>query len=107
MTVSGKLVREQIAAVAAKLVQNNVDLLDGCRSIVQLRGGLSEADRSDPDLLILVAVESELDDIPTGSARDHWEPYALVQKDQEAAEYLQSVREEVMRASQALMQKWG
>lgn len=107
MTVRGKLVQEQIASVASKMVQNDVDLLAGCRTVVQLRGGLSEADGSDPDLLVLVAVESELDDIPTGPSRAHWAPRVLAQKDEAAARYLQSVREEVIRACQALAEKWG
>lgn len=56
MTVSEKTVRKQIAAVAAEMVQKTVELLDGCRTIVQLRGSLAESDISDPDLLVLVGV---------------------------------------------------
>lgn len=107
MTTSRNLVRKQIASVAAKMVQKNMELLNGCRTVVQLRGSLSEADGSDPDLLVLVAVESELEDVPTGPSRECWAPGVLAQKDEEAARYFQAVRDDVIRACQALVEKWG
>lgn len=107
MTASANLVRVKIASVAAKMVQKNVELLDGCRTVVQLRSGLSEADGSDPDLLVLVAVESELEDVPTGPSREYWAPDVLAQKDEEAARYFRSVHEQLVGACQALVEKWG
>jgi hypothetical protein len=100
-------VREEIATVACGMVAGVVELLDGCRRIALLRGSLSEPDISDPDLLVVVAVESELDDVPLGATREQWSPDALAAKDKEKAEYLDAANQELLRACRALNAKWG
>jgi hypothetical protein len=103
----GTAVREQIATVASGMAAGDVEFLEGCRRIALLRGSLSEPDISDPDLLVLVAVESELDDVPLGPAREYWSPDALAAKDKEKADYLETAKQELIRACRALNAKWG
>jgi hypothetical protein len=98
--------RARIAAVAADMVAGRTDLLPGCRQIVDLRSRLPKADLTDADLIEVVAVESELDDIPTGPARAHWAPEALAEKDAQAAAYLEKSKAGILRACRALAQKW-
>ena len=100
-------VRQEIATIAAAMAVGEVEPLDGCRRIVSLRGSLSEPDLSDSDLLVLVAIESELEDVALGPAREHWAPDALTAKDKERAEYLDAAEHELRRACRALSAKWG
>jgi hypothetical protein len=99
--------KTRIAAVAADMVAGRTDLLPGCRKIVDLRSRLAKADLTDPDIMEIVAVESELDDIPTGPARAHWSPEALAEKDAQAAAYLDKSKPGILRACRSLSQKWG
>ncbi len=98
---------QKIASVAAGMVEGEIDLLEGCRAIVRLRGSLSDPEQSDPDLLVFVAVESEVDDMPFGLARQHWAPEALVEKDRQKAEYLGAARQDILRACRVLITKWA
>jgi len=102
-----RLVRQQIAGIAAMMIAEKMDLLEGCRAIVQLRWSLSKPDSMDPDLLYLLAVEDDLEDVPAGDVRQRWTPEALAEKDRKKAEYLGRAREEVLRSCQALNAKWG
>jgi hypothetical protein len=100
-------IRNQIGDLAGRMVDGTVDLVDGCRAIVRLRGSLPEPDLSDADLLVLVAVESELDVFPDGSARQHWSSEALAAKDKEQQEYILAARPEILRVCRALHARWG
>jgi len=107
MTTARPLVRRKIVDVASSMLDGPTDLLEGCRTIVKLRGNLSEPDLYDPDLLFLVAVESELDDVPVGAARQHWAPEALAEKDEKKSRYIASAREEIQRSCRALILRWA
>jgi hypothetical protein len=102
-----RLVRQRIAGIAATMIAGQVDLLDGCRAIVQLRWSLSKPDSMDPDLLYLLAVEDDLEDVPGGEVRQRWAPEALAEKDRRKTEYLGRAREEILRSCQALNIRWG
>jgi hypothetical protein len=88
------------------MVDGTMELLEGCRTIVDLRGSLSEPELSDPDLLVLVAAESELDGFPHGPARQYWAPDTLAAKDNEQEGYLLAARPEILRACRALLERW-
>ena len=107
MTDAEKEAKRRIVAEASLMIDGQRDLLQGCRNIVRYRAGLCKPDISDDDLMFMVVVESELDDVPTGPARSHWAPEALAEKDRKARDYIARVREELLRACQALDQKWG
>jgi hypothetical protein len=107
MTTAGYPVRRKIADVASSMLDGPMDLLEGCRTIVRLRGNLSDPDLYDPDLLFLVAVESELDDVPVGTARQHWAPEALAEKDEKKSRYLATAQEEIQRSCRALITRWA
>ncbi len=99
--------RRRIAAIAASMIEGQVELLEGCREVVRIRGALVEPDLDDPDLLVLVAVDSELDDVPTGLSRRQWEPAALTAKDVQRDDYLKAAAERLLDACRALAAKWG
>jgi len=89
------------------MIAGQVDLLAGCRAIVQLRWSLAEPDSLEPDLLYLLTVEDELEDVPLGDVRQHWSPEALASKDQKKSDYLARAREEILRSCHVLNIKWG
>ena len=94
--------REQIAAMAQAMLDGGVDLQDGCREICGLQHQLSKSEAHNKDLLVLVGVDSELDDCPIGAARQHWEPAALAAKDRQRDEYLRRVNDRLLNACRAL-----
>lgn len=96
-----------IAGVAAQILNGSIEMLDGCRTIVRMRKGLSESHASDPDLIVFAVVESELDDVPPASMAHLWDPAAFAAKQREKDEYLAAVRENVLRACSSLVAKWG
>ena len=106
MTPSESEVKAQIADLAAAMSAGTITLLDGCRRILSLRPALSKASMTDPDIQTFVAIESELDDVPMGSARSHWAPEALAQKDREAAEYLATSSTVILKACRSLATRW-
>jgi hypothetical protein len=99
--------KRRIVAEASLMLDGRRDLLEGCRNIVRYRAGLGKAEMSDDDVMYMVVVESELDDVPTGSARPHWAPEALAEKDRKAQNYLRTVNDGLLQACRALVQKWG
>lgn len=52
----------------------SIDHAEACRKIIDLKGGLPQGDLVDPDLLVIVGVDSDLDEFPLGSVGGHQEP---------------------------------
>jgi hypothetical protein len=94
--------RKQIASVAQAILDGRVEPQDGCREISRLQHQLSELEMHDEDLLVFVGIDSELDDCPTGLARQYWAPSALTEKDRQRDEYLHRVKDRLMKACRAL-----
>src|SRR5262245_55991862 len=83
--------RQAVAAVARAMLNGEVDLAEGCRKLVELRGELHESDWNDPELDTARGVDSELDGFPFGSARSHWAPGPLAELDRRREEYIKVV----------------
>lgn len=94
--------REQVAAVAQAMLAGDVHLQDGCREICGLRFQLSNPEQDDKDLMLLVGIDSELDDCPVGPVRQHWEPEALAGKDRQRDAYLHRLNDHLLTACRAL-----
>lgn len=107
MTDTEAEAKRRIVAEASLMLDGQRDLLQGCRNVVRFRAGLSRPEMSDDDLMYMVAVESELDDVPVGPARPHWAPDVLAEKDRKARDYLSTIRDGLLEACRALVQKWG
>lgn len=66
----------EIGEVASQMLRREISFLEGIRKIVALRleAGLLE----DPDVMVLVAIDSETDALPLGpQITEHWQPQAL------------------------------
>jgi hypothetical protein len=106
MSPTIEAIRKRIAYVAQTMLAQQVDLLAGAREIASLSRGLPEPDVSDPDVLTFVAVDSELDDIPMGSARSMWAADALAEKDRQRDEYLGRAKETIEQACRGVIARF-
>ncbi len=95
----------QIAAVAQGMLCGDIGIVDGCRQLVRLYCRLDEG--VDELFALIVAVESETEDLPLGEARSQWSEEALSRKDAEVNAYIGQVREVVLEACEALVQRYS
>jgi Protein of unknown function (DUF2489) len=97
----------RIAVIAESMAGGTVDLLEGCRQVLALRTLLSDESLTDEDLGVLIAVESELDDMPSDRERSRWAVQALAELDQKKVDYLREAGPELVRACRSLALRWG
>ena len=90
--------RDQLRELCRLIEEDQLGVVEGCREIVARLAARSEADRSSPDLAVIVAVESETDSFPIGAARAAWSKEALELLDPELSAYLAEVAAAVKEA---------
>lgn len=100
-------VKRRIVEMATHMEGGEIDLFEGYRRIAELRMGLDDETIDDPDVTTFVAIDSELDVYPMGPSRAHWAPEALAEKDRQRAQYLERVRDELLRACREVRLKWA
>jgi hypothetical protein len=102
--------REQAQARAATIA---TQILAGERGLLEAahelkgwlwRGGLPD---DDPALRAFVLIDSETDALPLGTERQHWEPAALAQKDQEIARAEMWARPFGVEACEDVVRRFG
>ncbi len=94
--------REQVAAVAAAFLAGELDPLTACRRILPPVG---ERERGDPDVVTIVAIDSETDDLPDPEHRHLWDPAALIEKDAEIEAYFKRAGPMLREACEHLVSK--
>jgi hypothetical protein len=95
--------RLAIIATATKMLAGEMDLIEGCRTILRYRDQLTE--RLDALFVTLEGIESETDDFPVGTVRDAWDPSALNMKDMKKAEYLRGAKGPLLEACREIISK--
>jgi hypothetical protein len=90
----------QILAVIRGVLSTQIGVIDGTLFLSSMSHYL-EPEWSD-ELRIFRGIASEIDDLPTGMARQFWAPQALAQKDQELASYESRIRETVVQQCRSL-----
>ena len=88
--------RANLFQAATEALSGERDLLSACRIIVQGRyaAGLQDSDA----LVHIVAIESELDDIPGEAVRHVWSPVAYAEKQRQKEAYLAREREGLLES---------
>ncbi len=99
-TASQETARVEALDVIDGGLRGEQDLLAVCRRLVELRRRLPNPD--DEAMLTVVAVESELDDIPTAAQYSKWSKAALEEKLAEKDEYLGRARTSLEAALESL-----
>jgi hypothetical protein len=91
--------------IATKVLGGQYDPLLACRELADIREELSAV--ADEVMDVFVAVASEVDDLPIGSERTHWNTESLRMKDLEAANYRAQVGGQVAEALRGLLEATG
>ena len=63
--------RRRVAEIAGDILAGRVGMIEGARLLTGLRHEIEVAE-DDPDILVLVAIESETDGLPVGTERVNW-----------------------------------
>jgi hypothetical protein len=92
-----------IITCAKKMLAGEIDLIDGCRTILRYRDHLG--DRMGALFDVFEGVHSETDDFPVGASRDDWGTDALRRKDQEKEEYLRRAKAPLLEACKTIISR--
>jgi len=89
------IVKREIINICELMVAGNVNLIDGCRTLISLSHKLDSV-----DVLFnpIKAFDSETDHLPRGSMREQCSKEYLESADKEAEEYLRSASGEIIDA---------
>jgi hypothetical protein len=91
----------KIIEVAIKIINDDIDLLGGCRTLVNLERYLED---SPDEFLILRGIDSETDIFPIDQTeREQWNQDSLLRLDQEKNEYTSLVKDEIIEACKKII----
>ena len=80
---------ERLITALNELLSERRNVIEICRELVSMREHFPDAD--DPDLLMIVGIESETDNFPLGKQRAHWSPEVLAKKNDEIDKYVAEI----------------
>lgn len=92
-----------LLALLRAVLAGDTERLGGIREILRMARAVPIPEHVSQHLLTLSAVDSELEDVPSGSARAQWAPGALREKDRERDAYLAVTADAVEDACRALL----
>jgi hypothetical protein len=75
--------RQKAKEVAESVLNSRTTVLEAARELVSIAH--TDAIANEEDRILIIAIESETDDLPIGEVRKLWAPYALEAKDAEIA----------------------
>jgi hypothetical protein len=94
-------IKAKIIEVATKIINDDIDLLAGCRTLVNLERYLED---SPDEFLILRGINSETDIFPIDQIeRKQWNQYSLLKLDKEKSEYIYLVKNEIIEACKKII----
>jgi hypothetical protein len=97
---------ERARQIAKRVLERQYDPLLACRELADIREELSVVLPREV-MNVFVAVDSEVDDLPIGPERVHWNAESLRVKDLEAAKYRAQVGSRVAEALRGLLEAIG
>ena len=75
--------RQRAREVAEAVLDGRTTVLEAARELVSIAH--TDAIANEEDRILIIAIESETDDLPIGEVRKLWAPYVLEAKDAEIA----------------------
>jgi hypothetical protein len=75
--------RQRVREIAQEVLECRSTILEAVRNLYPLAH--TDAITNEDDRALVIAIESETDDLPIGEVRKLWAPYALATKDAEIA----------------------
>jgi hypothetical protein len=98
--------RCRIADTARAILQREVSYLDGARLILENRGP-AELPEGDSDMAVFALIESETENLPFGSQRQHWSPEALERKAPEVSRAEEWARSTAECEARSFVRRFG
>jgi len=95
----GKL-RSELKEVALKLINDEIDFVEGIRAIIDRLNAIS---LDDDDLNLFRGIDSNTDDVPVGETRKSWNKESLRQLDDELFSYIEKVKPQVKLACKKII----
>src|SRR4051812_35332439 len=95
----------QVTCTASGILDGSIDLITGARRLASLSHDV-HADR-DPDFVTFIGIDSETDEFPLGTVRQHWNPEALVKYDLERERAEQQYRPRALECARRLLTKYA
>lgn len=94
-------IQTKIIEIATQIINKEIDLLEGCRTLVYLQRELTEPPEA---FFVLRGIDSETDIFPVAPAeRKQWASEALSRLDREKNEYISLVKEEIIEACREII----
>jgi hypothetical protein len=90
----------ELARVAEQMLTGELELVEGCRKLVQLHR--RSGSPNDDAIMTVIGIESETDDLPIGAEREQWAASALKEKDRQRDEYMAEVQASLTEALELL-----
>jgi hypothetical protein len=101
MTAFRDKTRKDIIAIAHKMLNGGISFIEGSRLISNVRFS-AELDE-DPDVRVLLGIDSETDALPIGEFQQHWSEEALARKQEEIDQAEKWAREVGTKSCQNLI----
>jgi hypothetical protein len=99
--------RQKVAAIAQKLLNGNISVIEAARQINAYRGESVGLDESDPDFVTFLAIDSGTDHRLFSESLQNWLPHALARKDGEVARCEEALRRNALGAAARLVARFA
>jgi hypothetical protein len=101
--------KRNILRLANKMLDGEMELIEGCRLIANLALYISDEQTGYPDELLFpfIAVASDTDHLPTGSCRAHYDKDYLNELDKERQKYIEEARNDIMEACREVIKTFS
>jgi hypothetical protein len=99
-------VRRRAVEIAVGIIAGEVPILEGCHSLAALRWEVDVDDR-DPDFVTFAMISSEIDALPVGAIRAHWNPEALARLEPNIQSAIAWATPQALPACQSVVQRFG
>jgi len=93
--------RARIVSVAEAMIQGDMQLIQGCRTICGLLSDTSESERE--AFLAIRGIESETDHFPLGEVRKECSPDYLKRMNAEMERHIEAARRDILDACRELI----
>jgi hypothetical protein len=95
----------KLVQVARDMLENRINLIEGCKKICALRHELSDPEN---DIFLPIrAIDSETDHFPLGTVRDGCAENYLRRVDEEMLHYLEDARDDIRAACREIIRALG
>jgi len=99
-------VRQRIISTAQAILDGTVGIIEGSVAMSRISHQAVAVWHEDNEFRIFGLISSETDHLPTGSARQYWNPVALAREDKEIAEIEDDIRNDVLTACRNLIERF-